>query len=96
MGDEIAYNFASLDQAAVELTTQAQQIEGLLDREREVLTTLSGSWEGSAKVAWQANQQRWQQHADDLNMVLRQLSTAATEVAQEMRKIESDNETMWN
>jgi early secretory antigenic target protein ESAT-6 len=89
-GGEIAINFAELEQAAQELTTQAQAIEGLLTQEREVLTTLGGAWTGSGAKAWQAEQQRWQQKADDLNAALRQLSSAVAAVAEEMKKIESE------
>lgn len=95
MSGEIEYNFGSLDQAAGQLTEHATQIEGLLDQERQVLTTLDGAWTGAAKEAWQAEQARWQKHADDMDTILHQLASAVTEVTDDMKKVESANTEQW-
>jgi early secretory antigenic target protein ESAT-6 len=96
MSGEIEYNFGSLDQAAGQLTAHATKIEGLLDEERQVLTTLDGAWTGAAKEAWQAEQARWQKHADDMNAILHQLASAVTEVTEDMKQVENTNTNHWN
>jgi WXG100 family type VII secretion target len=82
--------YSTVDQAAAELTGQAEQIEGLLSQEREVLTTLGVAWTGDGSTAWQHQQQRWQQRADDLNAALRSLTSAVNEVVADMKKHEAE------
>ncbi|MCT7658647.1 WXG100 family type VII secretion target [Mycobacterium deserti] len=91
----IRVNFAAVAGAATDLTAQANQIEGLLNDERGILTTLGGAWNGAAKEAWQANQQRWQVQADELNMILDRLATTLTEVAGDFEKNENANKQRW-
>ena len=84
---EIQYNVPGVIQQAQDLGREATAIAGLLEQERQMLTTLSGAWTGTAKEAWLAQQQRWQQKADELNSVLSQMVQAindATAIMQEM------------
>jgi WXG100 family type VII secretion target len=95
MAGDIKVNFAALNQAGADLSTQANAIEGLLDDERGVLTTLNDAWTGSAKEAWHANQQRWQAKADELNAILHRLAATVSEIAQDAEAAENANKEAW-
>jgi ESAT-6 family protein len=95
VGGDIKVNFAALDAAAADLTGQANSIEGLLNDERGILSTLAGAWQGDAKDAWHANQQRWQAKADELNVILDKLASTLTEVADDFRNHENASKKQW-
>jgi early secretory antigenic target protein ESAT-6 len=95
-GGEIRVGFAALKQAAATLTNEAAAIEGLLEDERGILTTLGNGWNGEAKEAWHANQQRWQQKADELNVILDQLAGALNGVVEDYEKTENANKERWS
>ena len=66
----------ALDDGASDTDVAAGHIEQQLGDLKGYLAPLVASWVGQASRDYQALQQRWDQSADDLNAVLREIASA--------------------
>jgi 6 kDa early secretory antigenic target len=92
---QVLVNAQVLDEGASDTDAVAGQIEQQLGDLKGYLAPLVASWTGQASSDYQALQQRWNQSADDLNTVLRQIATTLRQAAQSYVSGENTNASMW-
>jgi WXG100 family type VII secretion target len=97
MGTEgqVLVNAQVLDEGASDTDSVAGQIEQQLSDLKGYLAPLVASWTGEASTDYQALQQRWNQNADDLNAVLREIASSLRTAAQTYVSGENSNASMW-
>jgi 6 kDa early secretory antigenic target len=84
-----------LDEGAGDTDTVAGQIEQQLSDLRGYLAPLVASWTGDASSDYQALQQKWNQSADDLSAVLREVATTLRTASRSYVSGEHTNASMW-
>lgn len=74
--DRIQVTFGELGNAQGSIQTTWTNISRELDDLKRYLQPLVATWSGDASTAYQAEQAKWDQSANDLNQVLNQIGVA--------------------
>ena len=80
----IKYNHAGIDTASMEIATSSKTMNGQLDDLKAALRDIESRWEGAGFAAYLAQKVKWDASAQDLNMVLAQISQAVSQGNQDM------------
>ncbi|MBF0581390.1 MULTISPECIES: WXG100 family type VII secretion target [Corynebacterium] len=91
----IHYNFASIGQAADDINSTSQRINGILEDLKSDLQPLVAEWEGESATSYQAAQKKWDNSAQDLNVVLGEVSRAVRESNDRMSQINTNAANSW-
>jgi WXG100 family type VII secretion target len=73
--------YASLDLAAIEIRKQAKALSEDLNEIRAMITAVSEVWEGEAKQAYVAAQNRWKADADAIRANLDDIAKKVSEAS---------------
>jgi 6 kDa early secretory antigenic target len=92
---QVIVNAQVLDEGASDTDAVAGQIEQQLGDLKGYLAPLVASWTGEASSDYQALQAKWNQSADDLNAVLREIAGALRTASQNYMSGERTNASMW-
>jgi len=92
---QVIVNAQVLDEGAADTDAVAGQIEQQLSDLHGYLAPLVASWTGEASSDYQALQQRWNQCADDLNAVLREIAGGLRTASHSYVSGENRNASMW-
>lgn len=79
----IKYDHGAID-TSVEIATASKTMNGHLEDLKAALRDIESRWEGAGSAAYLAQKAKWDQSAQDLNMVLAQISQAVSQGNQEM------------
>lgn len=91
----IHYNFAQIGQAAEDINSTKNRIDGILDNLKKDLQPLVAEWEGESASAYQEAQRRWDSSANDLNVVLGEVSRAVRDSNDRMSQINTNAANSW-
>ena len=91
----IHYNFASIGQAADDINSTSQRINGILEDLKSDLQPLVAEWEGESATSYQAAQKKWDNSAQDLNVVLGEVSRAVRESNDRISQINTNAANSW-
>lgn len=91
----IHYNFANIGQAAEDINSTKNRIDGILDNLKQDLQPLVTQWEGESATAYQAAQQKWDNSANELNIVLGQVAMAVRDSNDRMSQINMNAANSW-
>ena len=80
----IKYNHAGIDTASMEIAASSKAMNGQLDALKGALRDIESRWEGAGSAAYLAQKAKWDQSAEDLNLVLAQISQAVSQGNQDM------------
>jgi early secretory antigenic target protein ESAT-6 len=95
MNDVIRVEFGALQHASDSIATALRTLrEQLAQLERDA-APLVATWEGDAQQAYRERQTRWQQAADQLSAMLRDIKTALDDSAADYLQTESRNTAMF-
>jgi early secretory antigenic target protein ESAT-6 len=87
--------FAEIMQASSTISSSATQVDGQLDELRaEVTKTLAG-YQGEAREAYEAAQQKWDVAAADLQKVLAAIGVAVGQAGEAYEAAEKKNLGRW-
>lgn len=89
MADQITVQFAALDQASADCNSIAGNLETTLGELKSYLDQLV--WLGSARDAYNADQAKWNQGAEEIRSILGQISTSVSSAEQQFAATESAN-----
>ena len=92
---ELKVNFGSLDAAAADIQSQANQIEGRLDALESELAPLRSDWTGSASNVLPAAKAKWDSAMADMKALLAEIGTAVTTSNSDYQSTESQNTARW-
>lgn len=87
--------FGSIEQAAMDTDHIANQIDGQLDDLKSYLAPLVATWAGQASENYQGLQRKWDQSAEALNAILRDISNAMRQANANYSQAEDANASMW-
>lgn len=87
--------FGAIETAASDTDQIANQIDGQLDDLKSYLAPLVASWGGQASENYQALQRKWDQSAEALNAILRDMARAMRAANANYTQAESANASMW-
>jgi early secretory antigenic target protein ESAT-6 len=87
--------FAEIQQASSTINSSATQVQSQLDDLRQEVTKTLAGYEGDARVAYEAAQQKWDQAAADLQAVLAAIGTAVGQAGQAYEAAEKQNLNRW-
>ncbi|MBC2682204.1 WXG100 family type VII secretion target [Corynebacterium anserum] len=91
----IHYNFAQIAQAAEDINSTKNRIDGILDNLKHDLQPLVTQWEGESATAYQAAQHKWDNSAHELNIVLGQVAMAVRDSNDRMSQINMNAANSW-
>lgn len=91
----IRYDFAKISGAAQDIQSSAQRINGQLNDLKQGLQPMVNSWEGDAREAYYAHQQKWDQAAEDLNQILNQIAATVDEGNSQMMAVNNAAAQSW-
>ncbi len=80
----IKYDHGAIDTASVEIATASKTMNGHLEDLKAALRDIESRWEGAGSAAYLAQKAKWDQSAEDLNMVLAQISQAVSRGNEDM------------
>jgi 6 kDa early secretory antigenic target len=85
----IAVQFGAVEQASTDCRAMATSLQGTLADLKAYLDKLV--WTGAARVAYDTDQQQWNQGAQELQQVVSAVSTAVGAANQEFQATEAAN-----
>jgi 6 kDa early secretory antigenic target len=91
----IQVTFGAVNEAAADTDGVASQIAQQLSDLKSYLAPLVGSWSGEAASDFQALQAKWDNSAEDLNQVLRQISQSLRTAGDNYQNTERSNKQIW-
>jgi WXG100 family type VII secretion target len=71
-------NFGAMERASQSIQTALSTLQARLDEVDKMGKRLSTGWTGDAQQAYQVRQAGWQQAADDLSLMLKDIQLALT------------------
>jgi WXG100 family type VII secretion target len=92
----ILVTFGAINEAAMDTDGIASQIAAQLSDLKNYLAPLVASWSGEASSDFQALQAKWDNSADDLNQVLRQISQSLRAAGDSYLNTERANKQIWS
>lgn len=93
--DRMVVTFGAINEAAMDTDSIATQISQQLEELKSYLSPLIASWSGEAAGDFQALQAKWDNSANDLNLVLRQVSQALRSAGEQYQATENANSSLW-
>ena len=87
--------FGAINEAAMDTDSIAAQIAQQLSDLKAYLAPLVASWSGEASADFQALQSKWDQSAEDLNQILRQISQSLRTAGDNYQDTERKNASIW-
>jgi early secretory antigenic target protein ESAT-6 len=94
-GASLIVNEARLRQAAEDIESAIKSMDGALDDAENSARPLISTWQGTARTAYDARQQKWTQAANDLTTMLRDVKKAVIETADRFRATEDGNTALF-
>jgi 6 kDa early secretory antigenic target len=91
----ITVTFATISQAQGDIASTASRMNSTFSDLKSYLAPLVASWEGAAASEYQTLQARWDNAANDLNVVLEQISRITGQTHDNYRATESANTAVW-
>jgi ESAT-6 family protein len=91
----IQVTFGAVNEAAMDTDGVASQISQQLSDLKTYLAPLVASWSGEASSDFQALQAKWDNSANDLNQVLRQISQSLRTAGDNYLNTERSNKQIW-
>jgi early secretory antigenic target protein ESAT-6 len=88
---EVAVNFGALGEAQGNIASTSQKVSAELDDLRQFVAQLTASWSGTARDAYQEQQTKLDQAANELNQVLAQIGTAVGTANDSYQAVERSN-----
>ncbi|MGW6914066.1 WXG100 family type VII secretion target [Kitasatospora sp. NPDC054939] len=95
MSDHILVNFETVRSAGSEVRSTAQRINQQLEELKSGVKKIAASWEGAAQQGYQAQQQKWDTSAADLQQVLQTIGTTLDKAAESYQTTENANKGLW-
>ncbi len=92
---ELKVTFGSLEAAAADISTSANQIEGRIDALESELAPLRSDWTGSASSSYQQAKTKWDAAMADMKLLLAEIGTAVQSSNSEYQATESANASRW-
>lgn len=93
--DTIKYDFASIGNAAADIKTSAGRINSTLADIKRMIEPMVSTWEGEAAIAYQAAQKKWDDSANELNIVLDTISRTVDDGNQRMSDTNRQAANSW-
>jgi WXG100 family type VII secretion target len=93
--EQIKVSFSAIDTAASDTDTIATNLGQQLDDLKSFISPLVASWTGEAATSYQALQKQWDNSADQLNQILRQIAAALRTSNQNYTTAETANANIW-
>lgn len=93
--DRMVVTFGAINEAAMDTDSIATQISQQLEELKSYLSPMTASWSGEAASEFQALQAKWDNSANDLNLVLRQISQALRSASELYQATENANSSLW-
>lgn len=93
--DRMVVTFGAINEAAMDTDSIATQISQQLEELKSYLSPMIASWSGEAASEFQALQAKWDNSANDLNLVLRQISQALRSASEQYQATENANSSLW-
>lgn len=87
--------FGSIEAAASDTDQIAGQIDGQLDDLHSYLAPLVATWSGQASENYQGLQRQWDQSAEALNAILKEMAVAMRTANANYSSAEQANAGMW-
>lgn len=94
--DRMVVTFGAINEAAMDTDSIATQISQQLEELKSYLSPMIASWSGEAASEFQALQAKWDNSANDLNLVLRQISQALRSASEQYQATENANSSLWS
>lgn len=94
-GDILRVEFGALQHASDSIFTALRSIQAQLDQLSHDAAPLVATWEGTAQLAYAERQVRWQDAAEHLSAMLRDIKRALDESAADYRQTESRNSALF-
>lgn len=91
----ILVTFGSVAEAQADTAQIHQQLNGQLGDLKAYLAPLVAAWQGAAASEYQAQQAKWDAAAEDLNVILSQISTALGGAHDSYTQAEQANAGLW-
>ena len=93
--DLIRVEFGALQQASDSIATALRALREQLGQLERDAAPLVATWEGDAQQAYRDRQTKWQQAAEHLSTMLRDIKTALDDSAADYLQTESRNTAMF-
>jgi 6 kDa early secretory antigenic target len=91
----ITVSFGTVSQAQGDVANTVARIDQQLADLRNFIAPLVATWEGGASTDYQTLQKRWDNAANDMNVVLRQISQHLGQAHEGYQMTESANAGCW-
>ncbi|MEO5653837.1 MAG: WXG100 family type VII secretion target [Marmoricola sp.] len=92
---ELKVSFGSLEAAAADIRTSANQIEGRIDGLESELAPLRSDWTGAASASYQQSKTKWDSAMADMKLLLTEIGTAVQSSNTEYQATENANTSRW-
>ena len=92
---ELKVNFGSLEAAAADIQTSANQIEGRIDALESELAPLRSDWTGAASASYQQSKTKWDSAMADMKLLLAEIGGAVRNSHSEYQATENANTSRW-
>lgn len=92
---QIKVSFAAIEAAGENIRAAFNKMTSELDDLKAKLAPLREAYNGEARDLWDATQQKWNQHQDEMNQVLSAIGTAVAQAAQDYQGTENQVKGMW-
>jgi WXG100 family type VII secretion target len=93
--DHLVVNFAAMQQAAGDIGSALNKLNGSLDTLESDAAKLVATWEGDAQQAYSQRQRQWRQAAGDLSQMLSDIKAALEESTSHYHSTEKKNTGMF-
>lgn len=84
-------DFAALDAGSGDIRTAARNLRGSVADMDSGIKKMQGQWDGEAKAAYQAAQEKWNSAMEDINQLLEEVGGAVDQARAEYHAAEQRN-----
>ena len=92
---QIKYDFGQISNTASDMRSSAARINGQLAELRDMIKPMTDTWEGTAAEIYRAHQAKWDQAAEDLNLILNQIADTVEEGNNQMMAVNTAAANSW-
>jgi WXG100 family type VII secretion target len=93
---EIKVTFGAMETLASDVSTQVNNIEGLIENLRGQISNIETIWQGGAGEGFQLTKNNWNTAADHLKQVLAKILTAIRQSTEGYQATEQRNTARWD
>ena len=94
-GDNIKVGFSSVESIESQLGSTLKKLQTCLSNLDNSLKPIHDSWSGAAKAAYANDKVKWDKAADDMNIVLGQITKAVTDAKESYVKVSAQTSRMF-